>query len=147
MLKVLFLILIVGLLTFWQTSGFSILDIKPNLALVAIIAASFFIDNLWQGIFLVVFSALILKFVPGFEKEILIFSLIGVGAVLIKNRLPWRQFLANIFLVSLGTLIFYLFLAPRLIISVIFWEELVLNLIFGALIFALMSFLWHTKKI
>ena len=147
MLKVLFLILIVGLLTFWQTSGFSILDIKPNLALVAIIAASFFIDNLWQGIFLVVLSALILKFVPGFEKEILIFSLIGVGAVLIKNRLPWRQFLANIFLVSLGTLIFYLFLAPRLIISVIFWEELVLNLIFGALIFALMSFLWHTKKI
>lgn len=147
MLKLFFLILIVGLLAFWQAFGFSILDIKPNLALVAVIVASFFVDNLWQGFFLVVLSALILKFVPGFEKEILIFSLIGAGTVAIKNRLPWHQFLANIFLVVLGTLIFYLFLAPHLIISVIFWEELVLNLIFGALIFALMSFLWHTKKV
>ncbi len=147
MLKLFFLILIVGLLTFWQAFGFSILAIKPNLALVAIIAALFFVDNLWQGIFLVALSALILKFVPSFEKEILIFSLIGVGTVAIKNRLPWHQFLSNIFLVVLGTLIFYLFIAPYLITSVIFLEELVLNLIFGSLIFALMSFLWHTKKI
>ncbi len=144
--KLVFLILIIGLLTLLQSFGFSILSIKPNIALVAIIAVSFFTANLWHRIFLVVLSAIILKFAPGFEKEILTFCLIGVTLAVAKDYLPWHHFLNNLFLVAAGTIIFYLILAPNLILSVIFLEELFLNLVFGALFFALLGYLWQNGK-
>jgi len=147
MLKLFFLILAVGSLTFCQALGFSILSIKPNIALVAIITVSFFATNLWHRIFLVLLSAMILKFAPGFEKEILIFSLIGAAMVISRDYLPWHHFLNNLFLVAVGTLVFYLLLAPNLILSAVFLAELFLNLVFGVLIFALLKYLWQNKKI
>jgi len=137
MLKLFFLILAVGSLTFCQALGFSILSIKPNIALVAIITVSFFATNLWHRIFLVVLSAMILKFAPGFEKEM----------VISRDYLPWHHFLNNLFLVAVGTLVFYLLLAPNLILSAVFLAELFLNLVFGVLIFALLKYLWQNKKI
>lgn len=145
MRKLPILFLSVGLLSFLQSFGFSIFGVKPNLALVAVIAASFFVANFWQGLLLIALAGLILKFAPGFEKEIMIFSLIGAGAVIIKNRLPWHQFLSNLTLIALGILIFYVILAPNLILSPIFLKELFLNLILGILIFAFFSFLWQNK--
>ncbi len=145
MRKLLVLFLIVGLLSFLQAFGFSIFDIKPNLALTAVITASFFVANFWQGFLLIASAALILKFAPGFEKEILIFSLIGIGAIIIKNRLPWHYFLDNLILIALGMLVFYVILAPNLIFSVVFLKELFLNLILGILIFAFFNFLWQNK--
>lgn len=145
MRKLLVLFLIVGLLSFLQAFGFSIFDIKPNLALTAVITASFFVANFWQGFLLIALAALILKFAPGFEKEILIFSLIGAGAVIIKDRLPWHQFLGNLTLIAFGTLIFYVVLAPNLIFSLIFLKELFFNLVLGTLIFAFFNFLWQNK--
>ena len=147
MRKLLVLFLIVGLLSFLQAFGFSIFDIKPNLALTAVITASFFVANFWQGFLLIALAGLILKFAPGFEKEILVFSLIGAGAVIIKNRLPWHQFLGNLFLITTGTFIFYVISATNMIFSLIFLKELFFNLIAGSLIFALMSYLWHNKSI
>jgi len=94
---------------------------------------------------LVVMAALILKFAPVFENEILIFCLIGAGAILAKKYLPWQYFFGNLILIALGTLIFYVFLMPDLIISSVFVKELVLNLISGALIFAFLNFLWQNK--
>ena len=145
MRKLLILFLIVGLLSFLQAFGFSIFNIKPNLALIAVIASSFFINNFWQGFLLIALAGLILKFAPGFEKEILIFSLIGLGAVSVRNRLPWHQFLVNLFLIATGTLVFYVILAPNLIISLIFLKELFLNLIIGILIFAFLNVIWQNR--
>jgi len=145
MLKLFLIVLLVGLLTFLQAFGFSLFGTKPNLALAAVIAASFFVANLWEGFLLVVLAALILKFAPGFESEILIFSLIGAGAVLIKKYLPWHYFFGNLILIILGTFIFYLFLSANLILTTIFLKELILNLIAGTLMFALLNFLWHNK--
>ncbi len=144
-MRLLSLILLVGLLSLIQSFGFSIFGIKPNLSLVSVITASFFVANFWQGILLVALAALILKFAPGFGSEILIFSLIGVGAVLVKKYLPWHYFFGNLILIALGTLIFYLFLAPNLILSYIFLKEAVLNLILGMSIFAFLNFLWQNK--
>ncbi len=145
MVKFVFLILLVGLLSFFQSSSFSIFGIKPNLALAVIISASFFAASIWQGFLLVALAALILKFAPGFEKEILILSLIGAGAVLTKKYLPWRYFFSNLILIGLGTLIFYVILASNLIVSVIFFGELVFNVAAGMMIFAFLSLLWDNK--
>ena len=144
MIRFFILILLVGLLTISQSFGFSVFDIKPNLALIAIVAALFFTD-FWQGILLIVFAALILKFGPGLENEILVFSLIGIGANFVKKYLPWQNFLNNLFLIGVATFIFYLILSLNLIWSVIFAKELFLNFAAGILIFAFLSFLWKNK--
>jgi len=144
-LRLFSLILLVGTLSFAQALGFSVFGIKPNLALIAVIAGFFFISSFWEGFLLTAIAALILKFSPVFEPEILIFSLIGVGALIVKNYLPWRNFLNSLFLIGLAVFTFYLFLAPKLIYSFIFLKELVLSLILGTLLFALLSFLRQNK--
>lgn len=144
-MRLLSLILLICLLSFIQSLGFSISGVKPDLALVGVIAVSFFVSNLWEGFLLVALAALILKFSPGFESEILTLSLIGAGALMIKKYLPWHYFFSNLILITVGTFIFYLFLAANLIPTIIFFKELILNLIAGTLIFALLSFLWQNK--
>jgi len=147
--KIITLILLVGILSFAQAFGFSIFGIKPNLALVSVITASFFIVNgrwsILKGFLLVALAALILKFSPGFKSEILIFSLIGGSAMFVKKYLPWHHFFSNLILIIFGTFIFYLFLAINLIPTTIFLKELILNLIAGSLLFAILNFLWQNK--
>lgn len=138
-MRLLFLILLVGLLTFFQVFGFSVFGVEPNLALAVVVASSFFIASFWEGFLLVALAALILKFSPGFAMEILVFALVGVGALIVKNYLPWRNFLNNLFLVVAGTFVFYLILSPNLILSAIFAKELFLNLVAGISIFALLK--------
>ena len=143
-----FLVLLVGLSTFVQSWwGFSIFGVKPNLALSSVISVSFFIVSLWEGFLLAALAILILKFSSGFAPEISVFSLIGVGAIIFKNYLPWRNFLNNLFLVAAATFIFYLILSPNLILSAIFAKELFLNLIAGILIFAFLSLVRQNKII
>lgn len=133
--KLLIIVPIVVLLSFIQAWGFSIFGIKPNLALAAVIAVSFFAASFWETLFLTSLAAFVLNFVPFLTKEIMVFFLIGIGAAFVGNRLPWRYFLNNFFLVGAGTMIFYLLLAPNLVISAVFLKELILNLAIGALIF------------
>lgn len=139
------LVLLICLLSFIQSLGFSIFSVKPNLALSAVIASSFFVANFWEGFLLIALAALMLKFRPGFQGEILGFSLIGIGTVFLKKYLPWHHFFSNLVLVSAGTFVFYLFFGTNLILSLVFIKELIFNLIAGALIFAFLSFLWHNK--
>jgi hypothetical protein len=150
-MRLFILILLVGALSFIQVLGFSVFGVKPNLALAVVVAVSFFIVNgqwsIIKGFLLVVLAALILKFSPGFTPEILVFALTGVGALIIKNYLPWRNFLNNLFLVVAGTFIFYLILSPNLILSAIFAKELFLNIVAGISIFAFLSFLRQNEII
>lgn len=137
--RLLIIVPIVVLLSFIQAFGFSIVGIKPNLALAAVIAASFFAASFWEALFLTGLAAFVLNFTPSLTKEIAVFFLLGVGAAFAGNRLPWRYFLNNLFLVAIGTLFFYLFLAPNLVVSVVFLKELFLNLIAGVLIFLIIE--------
>lgn len=145
-MRLFFLILLVSLSALLQSLGFSLLGIEPNLALLTVIAASFFIEDLFEGLFLVVLSAVILKFSPGFGKEIILFSLIGAASVIIEKYLPWRHLVGNLILIAAGTFTFYLILAPNLILELIFLKELILNLALGILIFALFYSLWQNKE-
>lgn len=133
--KISILFFTVVCLTFLQTINFAIFSVKPNLALVAIIIVAFFIANIWEVFLLVILSALILKFSPGFSGEILIFSLITFTAIVIRKYLPWHLIINILFLIIVATVFFYIFSAPGLIISIIFLKELVYNIIIGFLIF------------
>ena len=134
------LILLVAVFTLIQSFSFSILGTKPNLALIAVIAASFFVLDAWEGFFLAAIAAFLLKFSPALTKELVVFAAIAVAAVIARNYLPWRRFLNNLILVALATFAFYIFTAGGFLYSVLFWKELFFNLLFGGLIFALLFF-------
>lgn len=140
-------VLLIVVLSFLQAAGFSIFGVKPNLALMAVIAASFFIADIWEGFLLVLISALILKFGPAVgNKDVLIFSLLGALAVLLRNRLPWQATINFLVLIILGAFCFYLILSPSLFLSSILLKEIVYNVISGMLVFALLLWLKTKKK-
>lgn len=142
-MRIVFFVLAVCLLSFVQAFGFSIFGVKPDLALVAVVSASFFIVNVWQGLFLAALASLILKFSPGFEKEILFFFIIAAASVVLIKYLPARHFIGNVFLIAAATFILYLLAAADLIASFVFLKELSLNVFFGILMFETFSFLWQ----
>ena len=136
--RLFFLILLVAVLTLVQSFNFSILGVKPNLSLIAVIAASFFIIDIWEGFLLTAISAFLLKFSPVLTRELIVFIGIAFVVVILRNYLPWRRFLNNLILVALATFAFYVFTAGDFLYSVLFWKELFFNLLFGGLIFALL---------
>lgn len=140
------LILLIAVLTLIQSSGFSIFGVKPNLSLVAVIAVSFFIADAWEGFLLAAIAAFLLKFSPAVARELIVFMVISVGAVLAKNYLPWRRFLNSLILISLATFVFFAFTASQFLYSAIFWKELLLNLVFGSLVFAFLLFCGKIMK-
>ncbi|OGM90233.1 hypothetical protein A3J77_00220 [Candidatus Wolfebacteria bacterium RBG_13_41_7] len=139
------LVLSVGVLSFIQSCGFSVFGIVPNLALAAVVASAFFAADLFEGIFLVLLSALILKFGSGFESGILAFALIGAAAVVMAKFIPWRYFVGNLTAIIVAVLLFYAFLNPELILSLVFVKELFLDIVASSLIFAFLYFLWQDK--
>ncbi len=142
-MRLIFFILAVCLFSFIQAFGFSIFGVKPDLALVAVISASFFVVDVWQGLVLAALASLVLKFSPGFEKEILFFFASAAVSVVLSGRLPARHFIGNVFLIAAATFVMYLLSAADLIFSYVFLKELSLNVVFGILMFETFSFLWQ----
>ena len=132
------ILIIVALVSFWQVSGFSLFDVRPNLALAAALAGLFFVNRL-DGAVLVAVASLILKFAPGYNLEILIFSLLGFTAVFLKNYLPWQNIFNAPALVVVATILFYLILAPQLLMTPLFVKELILNTAAGVICFLVFS--------
>jgi|GEM_PF-2567475 len=130
------LIIFFSLLNF---SGISFLGVKPNFALAAIIAVLFFTDDIFESIFLIAVSSLILKFSPVAGKDILIYSVICFAAVFIKKYLPWRNFVGNLIIITFSTFLFYVFLFFREISSVIFIKEIVYNIMVSSLVLLILS--------
>ncbi len=139
------LVLSVGILSIIQSYGFSVFGVVPNLALAAVVTASFFAANFFEGIFLVLLSTLILKFGPGLESGILTFALIGMAVVVSAKFIPWRYFAGNSIAIVIAVLLFYAFLNPELILSLVFIKELFLDIVFSSLLFAFLYFLWQDK--
>lgn len=138
--------MIVSSLALLQAFGFTILNVKPNLALAAVIASAFFIASIWEGLFLILLAGLILKFGPIADSSILLFEAIAFASVFSIRYLPWQAVFNNIFLILAGTGIFYFVLARDLLLSFGFFKELGLNITIGALLFALLKNLWENKE-
>ncbi len=130
---------LVAVFSFFQALDISFIGVKPNFALIIIVVASFFIADIWEGVFLVAIASLILKFSPHLEKEILIFFATGVLIMVVGKYLPWHSIVSSLFLIAFYTLVFYLFLFPRFIFSVVFLEEIIYNLFIGGLTFVILS--------
>lgn len=138
--------LVVAAASFWQSFGWLLWGVNPNLVLVSLITTSFFLRERWSFLFLAALAGLILKFSPSGREELIIIFLLGIGLAVLKNYLPWNNLLGVLVLIFLGTLIFYLFFGPRLIFSVVFGKEIFLNLALGLLFFALLGGVWQNKK-
>ncbi len=121
--------------SFVQFFNLSIFGVKPNFAIAIIAAVSFFVSDVWEGVFLVFLSAFILKFSPYLDREILIFSIAGILAAVFSKYLPWRHLVSNIAVTLLYTLIFYLFLFPAGIISLVFLQEVFYNILISSAVF------------
>ncbi len=144
--RLFFLTLLIAVLTLIQSFNFSILGVKPNLSLIAVIAASFFIIDVWEGFLLSAIAAFLLKFSPALTKELIVFMGIAFVVIIVRNYFPWRRFLNNFILIALATFTFYVFMAGDFLYSVLFWKELLFNLLFGGLIFVLLAFCGKINK-
>lgn len=136
-------IIVTLLLTVVQTTNFSFLGVKPNLALVGLIVSATLINYFWAFFLLTTVISLILKFQPGFDLQILIFLAMSLIVYFLSKRSSWQPFLnINIFVLFLTT-IFYLIFSPGLIASSIFLKEMIYNIILTNL---LLTILWPKRE-
>ena len=133
------LILLVAVLSLIQSLGFSIFGVKPNLALVAVVATSFFTGGILEIFLFSALAALILKFAPAPGAESAVFLAVSILAGIIGRRLPWHKIINGLAAVLLSVFAFYAFTKIQFIPSLFFWKELVLDLVFGGLIFYFVS--------
>lgn len=136
-------IIITLLLTVAQITNFSFLGIKPNLALVGLIISATLINSFWVFFLLTAIISFMLKFQPGFDLQILIFSAMSLIVYFLSKRSSWQPFLnINIF-VLLFTTIFYLLFSPGLIASNTFLKEMIYNIVLTNL---LLTILWPKRE-
>ena len=138
-LKLSLLSILVVFFSFLNFLNISFLGVKPNFALAAIIAVLFFAGDIFEGLFLIALSSLILKFSPIAGKDILVYFFVCVAMLLIKKYLPWQNFLGSIVLVSFSTLLFYAFLFSNSIASPVFFKEIAYNIIASSFVFLVLS--------
>lgn len=137
---------VIVVLAVLQANGFSLLGVKPNLALVGIAVLAFFIENSVLYLLFVVLAGFILKFAPGFHPELLLFFSIGVLVGAVRKYLPWHALFSNLLTIVFGTLLFYLVFSAHLIGSLVFIKELLLNMVVGMIVFAFFLNIWDNTE-
>lgn len=123
--------LLVLLAAFFQlTNFFNIFGVKPNfsLAVLAAIAAAGIVFH--EYILLVLLSAVLLKFNPGFDVGALVFAITAFTIFAANRYLPWNRFLNNFVLIIGATFLLQLMILP----ARINFSEIVYNLILSAVI-------------
>lgn len=126
-----FFSLIAIVFSFLQFFEISLFGVHPNFAIVIISVISAFIHDIWEGIFIVSLSTFILKFSPYFNSEIMVFFILGILIMILSKYLPWNYFINTTFLIFSSSIIFYIFLAPTRIISIVFFQEIFYNILIG----------------
>lgn len=131
-----FLIFVIPLAAAWlQGMGVSVFSVFPNLALMALVAAAFFVSRLNGMLIIAGLSVMILKFSPGFSWELVFIFITATLVFLIKEKLPWTGFLNALFLGVALAALFYVIFSPALIFSFTFLKELILDIVFLSLVF------------
>lgn len=112
------IILVLAAALFQATDFFSLLGVKPNLALAVLISLAFFVKDWRFYAIIVLAAAFILKPVPGWDWDAAIMPTSVFAAYFIKNFFPWQPWLNNFVLLvgitfilgfSGGALIYELF--------------------------------------
>lgn len=106
LISAILLVVMAGLLQ--NTGFFSLWGIKPDLLLAVMVAVSLFIDSFSWYLFLVVLSAILVRFQSGFQPELLVFVFLLISIYGARRLLPWRPSVANCFLIACATILFYM---------------------------------------
>ena len=142
---VFFFLLVVSLGIFQIRETFKIGDVNPNLGIVVMVVLFFFVA---ERLFLVL-CALSLVFLfswqPGLGTEILVFSAVLTLVYILKKYIRSHPIPSSAFLISVSTLGFYIFAGMQFLKEhyMIVGGEIVYNVIFGALLFIILS---NTEK-
>lgn len=142
-----FIFVLAGML---QNTGFFVaFGIKPNLLLVAMVAISFFIKDIWTYLSFVLAAVVLVIVGGGIALEQIVLAGLGLAAFPVGRYLHWQPFFNNFLMIGAGTVLFYLLTAPAFLISD--WQavvgEIVYNLVWGWIFFELFSRWLKTNSI
>lgn len=147
--KYIFLVLLVILVgTLQSTNVLNLYGIKPNLLLIVLISASFFISDTLIYLSLVFLGMIMLSFKGGFELEQLVLGILSIASFFAGRRLHWQPFLMNLSFIGIGTIIFYFLISPAFILNNLFLVsgEVIYNLAFGVIFFKIFE-RWLTTSL
>ncbi len=124
-----------------QTTLGNIFDIKIDISLAALVAASFFLGFL-ELLFLVAAAVFFLNWQPVLSLDIAIFALIPVAAYFVRNTFPWQPWVSNLILIITGTILSYIIFGTSVfaVKPEIFVWDILGSIIFGLFAFRLLNF-------
>lgn len=114
-----------------------ILGWTPDLLLVALIAASFYL-KFSQFIFLTLAGIWFLNWRPSLGEDILFYTAIPVAAFFLRPFFPWRPWFANLVSGILSIAVFYLGTAGYVVVTgelAVFLEDIFWSSLFGFAVF------------
>ncbi len=141
------IVIVAGLI---QNTGFLVFyGIKPNLLLVALIALSFFLTDLFIYAGFIMLAIILLTISGGCCLDSTVFAAIVFAAPFIGRRLHWQPLLNNLLLVGAGTFLFYLSASPVFLITnwMLVIGELIYNLVMGWILFEVFERCLKTNSI
>jgi hypothetical protein len=138
-LKILLVIFILALASV-QSAGFiSIASVKVNLILALLVTLSFFIEGLGSYLLLLLFGSFIISTKPGLSQEFTALFIAGLVALFLRKKFFSPSLATNAIAILLANFAFYLILSPSFIANPVFFIELGLNEITGAIFFLLIA--------
>lgn len=122
-------------------SWFSFGGLKVNLPLVVVLSFAFIVNNWPNYVLLSLTSAYLLKVYNGWDLVNFVFLSILLLVYLLKKFLPWRSLLNYLIFVAVATFLSYFLVDFQFLRSdyLIFLRELIYNLLFGGLIYLILS--------
>jgi hypothetical protein len=111
-----------------------------NLALAALISFAF-LFGFWELFAFVLAAIFLLNWQPGPSLESLMLVLLPLGAFCIHKLSYWQAWVGMLISVTVALILFYLIIAPALILSrfAMFFTDLISCIIFSAILFRAMN--------
>ncbi len=107
--------------------------VKINLVLILVLALGMLVSDLWHYLALSLTGVWLLKTASGVDSQSLVLLIIFLAAFYFKDHLFGKPVINLIFLIISGTLLFYLLIDPKFLISgaVLLFFELIYNVLGG----------------
>lgn len=134
---------LVALVSFVQTTNLIFVGgIKPNLVLALLGTIAHYSKNWFVRTFLILLSALILKFSPAITWIDIIFIFTALLVVALTDYLPWRRAINSVSAVVIGTIIMNL---SHFNLSLIAFE-MIFNAVLTLIFFIILEYSYGKKK-
>lgn len=139
--RALLIFLLAAAIQFWLAGGGIFLD----LLFAVLIVFAFFMD-FWEMAFFILLGIFLLNWMPAPSLELVLFALIPLAFFFFRSALRLERWVVALSAIALGSVVFYLVIAPRLFIVQpgAFLEDLCGGLIAGALAFWALTHYYRT---